>query len=65
MAGCVRLGAAAYLPSEPGQVEGLLPSVYDATKLPGGHARDAARHALFGAVADLRRPDPLSRAYSA
>lgn len=39
-------------------------SLYDATKrLP--HARDAARHALFAAVRDVRWLDPLSRAYSA
>lgn len=39
-----------------------VPSLYDATaKLP--HARDAARHALFSARADIRWPDPLSRAY--
>lgn len=39
-----------------------MPSLYDATaKLP--HARDAARHALFAAVQDVRWPDPLSRAY--
>lgn len=39
-----------------------MPSLYDATaKL--RHARDAARHALFAAVQDVRWPDPLSRAY--
>lgn len=39
-----------------------MPSLYDVTaKLP--HARDAARHALFAAVQDVRWPDPLSRAY--
>lgn len=45
-----------------GQGDQLMPSLYDATaKLP--HARDAARHALFAAVQDVRWPDPLSRAY--
>lgn len=29
------------------------------------HARDAARHALFAAVQDVRWPDPLSRLYAA
>lgn len=45
-----------------GQGDQLMPSLYDATaKL--RHARDAARHALFAAVQDVRWPDPLSRAY--
>lgn len=45
-------------------IDQVMPSLYDATvKLP--HARDAARHALFAAVQDVRWPDPLSRAYSA
>lgn len=55
-------GVAAYWPDDKASVPGLEPSLYDATaKLP--HARDAARHALFAAVQDVRWPDPLSRAY--